>query len=96
MHGAVTGTDTTAYKGGVAMNIKLSEEMRDYFNTQLEYARQRATLAKTQYNAWNNAAYMEDSPALSITYTARAEVEHDEYLFWTSVVASLRSKLRII
>lgn len=78
------------------MKIKLTEEMRDYYNTQLEYARERATLAKTQYNAWNNAAYMEDCPALSITYTARAEIEHDEYLFWTSVVASLKCKLKIV
>lgn len=78
------------------MKIKLTKEMCDYYNTQLEYARERATLAKTQYNTWNNAAYMEDCPALSITYTARAEIEHDEYLFWTSVVSSLKCKLKII
>lgn len=75
------------------MNIKLSAEMSAYYNTQLEYARTRAALAKDAYNEWNNASYMEDCPALSITYTARAGLAHDEYLFWTSVVASIKCKL---
>lgn len=78
------------------MKIEISEEMRDYYNTQLEYARQRATLAKTQYNEWDNAAYMEDSPGLAITYAARAGLAHDEFLFWTSTVSSLKRKLKVI
>lgn len=78
------------------MKIKLTEEMRTYYNTQLEYAQQRMTLARTQYNEWNNAAYMEDCPALSITYSARAGLAHDEFLFWTSVVSSLKYKLKVI
>lgn len=78
------------------MRIKLTEEMRAYYNTQLEYAQQRVTLARTQYNEWDNASYMEDSPDLAITYAARAGLAHDEFLFWTSVVSSLKRKLKVI
>lgn len=77
------------------MNIKLTAEMRDYYTSQLAYARTRAGLAKDAYNEWNNASYMEDNPGLSITYAARAGLAHDEYLFWTSVVASIKCKLRL-
>lgn len=78
------------------MRIKLSPEMIEYYNSQLEYARTRAAGAKVSYNEWNNAAYMEDNPALSATYTARAGLLYDEYLFWTSVVSSLKCKLKVI
>lgn len=77
------------------MNIKLTAEMVDYYNFQLEYANTRATRAKTEYNEWNNASYMEDSADLAITYTARAGLAHDEYLFWLSVASSIRCKLRM-
>ena len=78
------------------MGIKLSPEMRDYYAQQLEYARSRMEQMRAAYNEWNNAAYMEDCPALSITYAARAGLAHDEFLFWTSVVSSLKCKLKII
>lgn len=78
------------------MNIKLSTEMRDYYNTQLEYARSRMEQTRAAYNEWDNAAYMEDNPDLSITYAARAGLAHDEFLFWTSVVSSLKRKLKVI
>lgn len=78
------------------MHIKLSPEMIEYYNSQLEYARIHAERAKAMYNEWNNMAYMEDSPALSISYSARAGLAHDEFLFWTSVVSSLKCKLRVI
>ena len=78
------------------MGIKLSPEMRDYYAQQLEYARTRMEQMRATYNEWNNAAYMEDSPDLSITYAARAGLAHHEFLFWTSVVASLKCKLRIV
>lgn len=78
------------------MNIKLSPEMRDYYNMQLEYARSRMEQTRAAYNEWDNAAYMEDSPDLSITYAARAGLAHDEFLFWTSVVSSLKRKLKVI
>lgn len=78
------------------MKIEISEEMRDYYNTQLEYARQRAQHAKSDYQLWDNASYMEDNPDLAITYAARAGLAHDEFLFWTSVVSSLKRKLKVI
>lgn len=78
------------------MGIKLSPEMRDYYAQQLEYARTRMAQMRATYNEWNNAAYMEDSSDLSITYAARAGLAHDEFLFWTSVVSSLKCKLKII
>ena len=78
------------------MSIKLSTEMRDYYNTQLEYARSRMEQTRAAYNEWDNASYMEDSPDLSITYAARAGLAHDEFLFWTSVVSSLKRKLKVI
>ena len=78
------------------MSIKLTPEMRDYYNMQLEYAQQRAQRARAAYNEWDNAAYMEDNPDLSITYAARAGLAHDEFLFWTSVVSSLKRKLKVI
>lgn len=78
------------------MGIKLSPEMRDYYAQQLEYARTRMAQMRATYNEWNNAAYMADSPDLSITYAARAGLAHDEFLFWTSVVSSLKCKLKII
>ena len=78
------------------MSIKLSTEMRDYYNTQLEYARSRMEQTRAAYNEWDNASYMEDSPGLAITYTARAGIAYDEYMFWTSVVSSLKRKLKVI
>lgn len=78
------------------MSIKLSTEMCDYYAQQLEYAQNRMAYMKATYNEWNNAANMEDSPGLVITYAARAGLAHDEYLFWTSVVASLKRKLKAI
>ena len=78
------------------MNIKLSPEMRDYYNMQLEYARVRMEHTRATYKEWDNAAYMEDSPDLAITYAARAGLAHDEFLFWTSVVSSLKRKLKVI
>lgn len=78
------------------MSIKLTPEMRDYYNIQLEYAQQRAQRTRAAYIDWNNAAYMEDSPDLSISYAARAGLAHDEFLFWTSVVSSLKRKLKVI
>lgn len=78
------------------MNIKLSAEMRDYYTLQLEYARTRMEKMRATYNEWNNAAYMEDNPDLAITYVARAGLAHDEFLFWTSIVSSLKCKLKVI
>lgn len=78
------------------MKIELSAEMRDYYNMQLEYARSRREQAKAAYNEWDNAAYMEDNPDLSISYAARAGLAHDEFLFWTSTVSSLKRKLKVI
>ena len=78
------------------MSIKLTPEMRDYYNIQLEYALIRMEKTRAAYNEWDNAAYMEDSPDLSITYAARAGLAHDEFLFWTSVVSSLKRKLKVI
>ena len=78
------------------MKIEISEEMRDYYNVQLEYARNRMDQMRAAYNEWNNSAYMEDNPDLSITYAARAGLAHDEFLFWTSVVSSLKRKLKVI
>ena len=78
------------------MKIEISEEMRDYYNMQLEYAQLRAQRARSEYQSWDNAAYMEDSPDLAITYAARAGLAHDEFLFWTSVVSSLKRKLKVI
>lgn len=78
------------------MRIKLSPEMCDYYAQQLEYARSRVEQMRASYNEWNNAAYMEDSPDLAITYAARAGLAHHEFLFWTSVVSSLKCKLKII
>ena len=78
------------------MKIELSTEMRDYYNVQLEYARSRMEQTRAAYKEWDNAAYMEDSPGLAITYTARAGIAHDEFLFWTSVVSSLKRKLNDI
>ena len=78
------------------MNIKLSTEMRDYYNMQLEYACIRVDKSRAAYNEWDNAAYMEDNPDLSLTYAARAGLAHDEFLFWTSVVSSLKRKLKVI
>ena len=78
------------------MKIELSAEMRDYYNMQLEYARIRMERTRVAYNEWNNAAYMEDNPDLSITYAARAGLAHDEFLFWTSTVSSLKRKLKVI
>ena len=78
------------------MNIKLTPEMRDYYNTQLDYARSRMEQLRETYKEWDNAAYMEDNPDLSITYAARAGLVHDEFLFWTSVVSSLKRKLKVI
>ena len=78
------------------MSIKLTPEMRDYYNMQLEYAQLRAQRARATYNEWDNAAYMEDSLDLSISYAARAGLAHDEFLFWTSVVSSLKRKLKVI
>ena len=78
------------------MNIKLSTEMRDYYNMQLEYAQQRAQHARADYQSWDIAAYMEDDPDSSITYAARAGLAYDEFLFWTSVLSSLKCKLKVI
>ena len=78
------------------MSIKLTPEMRDYYNMQLEYAQQRAQRSRAEYQSWDNAAYMEDNPDLSISYAARAGLAHDEFLFWTSVVSSLKRKLKVI
>lgn len=78
------------------MKIEISEEMRDYYNTQLAYAHSRVEQARAAYKEWDNASYMEDSPGLSITYAARAGLAHDEFLFWTSVVSSLNRKLKVI
>ena len=78
------------------MSIKLTPEMRDYYNMQLEYAQQRAERTRATYKEWDNAAYMEDSPDVSISYAARAGLAHDEFLFWTSVVSSLKRKLKVI
>lgn len=78
------------------MSIKLTPEMRDYYNMQLEYACIRMEQTRATYNEWDNAAYMEDNPDLSITYAARAGLAHDEYLFWTSAVSSLKRKLKVI
>ena len=96
MPAAMNGTDTTTYKRGTTMSIKLTPEMRDYYNMQLEYAQLRVQRARATYNEWDNASYMEDSPDLSTTYAARAGLAHDEYLFWTSVVSSLKRKLKVI
>ena len=71
MPAAMNSTDTTTYKGSATMNIKLSTEMRDYYNVQLEYARSRMEQTRAAYNEWDNAAYMEDNPDLSITYAAK-------------------------
>ena len=92
----MNSTDTTTYKGSATVKIEISEEMRDYYNMQLEYAQQRAQHARADYQSWDNAAYMEDNPDLSITYAARAGLAHDEFLFWTSVVSSLKRKLKVI
>ena len=70
--------------------------MRDYYNMQLEYAEQSAERARATYIEWDIASYTEDSPDLSITYAARAGLAHDEFLFWTSVVSSLKRKLKVI
>ena len=78
------------------MKIEISEEMRDYYNMQLEYARVRMERTRATYNEWDNAAYMEDNHDLAITYAARAGLAHDEFLFWTSVVSSLKRKLKVI
>ena len=78
------------------MKIELSTEMRDYYNMQLEYARSRMEQTRAAYNEWDNSAYMEDNPDLSIAYAARAGLAHDEYLFWTSTVSSLKRKLKVI
>lgn len=78
------------------MRIEITEEMRDYYNMQLEYAQQRAQRARSEYQSWDNAAYMEDNPDLSISYAARAGLAHDEFLFWTSTVSSLKRKLKVI
>lgn len=78
------------------MRIEISEEMRDYYNTQLAYAYSRMEQARAAYKEWDNASYMEDSPDLAITYAARAGLAHDEFLFWTSVVSSLKRKLKVI
>ena len=75
------------------MNIRLTAEMIDYYNLQLEYANTCAARAKSEYNEWNNASYAEDSADLAITYTARAGLAHDEYLFWLSVASSIKCKL---
>lgn len=78
------------------MKIELSAEMRDYYNTQLAYACSRMEQARAAYKEWDNAAYMEDSPGLAITYTARAGIAYDEYMFWASTVSSLKRKLKVI
>lgn len=96
MPAAMNSTDTITYKGSATMRIEISEEMRDYYNTQLAYACSRMEQVRAAYKEWDNAAYMEDSPGLAITYTARAGIAHDEFLFWTSVVSSLKRKLKDI
>ena len=63
---------------------------------QLEYARSRLEHTRVTYNEWDNAAYMEDNPDFAITYAARAGLAHDEFLFWTSVISSLKRKLKVI
>ena len=78
------------------MRFELTTEMKDYYAHQLSYARTRMEQMRATYNEWNNAAYMEDSPDLSITYAARAGLAHHEFLFWTSVVSYLKCKLKII
>ena len=78
------------------MKIEISEEMRDYYNTQLAYACSRMEQARAAYKEWDNAAYMEDSPGLAITYTARAGIAYDEYMLWASTVSSLKRKLKVI
>lgn len=78
------------------MRFELTTEMKDYYAQQLSYARTRMEQMRAAYNEWNNAAYMEDSPAVALTYAARAELAHNEFLFWTSMVASLKCKLRTV
>lgn len=96
MPAAMNTTDTTTYKGSATVKIEISEEMRDCYNTQLAYAYSRMEQARAAYKEWDNASYMEDNPDLAITYAARAGLAHDEFLFWTSTVSSLKRKLKVI
>jgi hypothetical protein len=75
------------------MRIKLDNSMIDFYQQQLEYATERQKEMRAVRDTYKAKAYMEDEPALVMTFVVRAELANDAYLFWTSQIASIRSKL---
>lgn len=75
------------------MRFKLDKAMIDFYQQQLEYAAERQREMRATREMYKAKAYLEDEPALVMTFVARAEMANDAYLFWTLQIASIRSKL---
>lgn len=75
------------------MRVKLDKSMIEFYQQQLEYATEKQREMRAAREMYKAKAYLEDEPALVMTFVARAELANDSYLFWTSQIASIRSKL---
>lgn len=75
------------------MRVKLDKTMIEFYQQQLEYAAEKQREMRSTREMYKAKSYLEDEPALVMTFVARAELANDAYLFWTSQIASIRSKL---